>query len=1010
MKKTFLSLCIILLISMQSLFAQSLKITEVFVDGTDEWLEITNTWPSDFIWPLSIDGVKSSTLTIPSRTIPSLQSLIIGDNLSMVTNLGSLTTLTAQWLSMIDTNAIAITLSSNSTVLDSFSITQSQVQSYDNTKTSFMSLYTIGSQSWSPLASLTTYNANNSGWFTINPWQAYTDQGWLVNPIAITTGSISTWSTTGNSTNIDCNSVQSGRVDVTELHRWAIYTPYIEIVSQQDRQGSLTLSGNGLTQSITIPSRTWEQNTRYLITATTSGLLHTSNVIVIAWRWLQQTGVIALSKNGTDTLGYILIDNGWQTLHSSTSYNCLKAFDTVISPSPWFASEFLGYANIQTITQNNTCNTGSTSWTGSWTGTIYTGGQVTGYNRVIPWTVKITKIDYDPPGSDTNNEVIGYTLTGSTGLNLSGRVLTYDGKTKILGNIALIPWQESLVTGNYTLVNSRAVCISLWYGPDIIDTACYDPNDNPSPFIPWQWSGQISTWWNIGTTWLDDDILSNTSFAILGLVYDPPWDDTHNESVTIQMLAGSWTINLSSRRLRVGTRNKTIQWTISSWQTLTLIGNFQMSNSNATCVALVYDERVYDEYCYNPSTPTNNTNTNTPTNDMLYNQRTISFVSWSMIYDPPWSDENNESFSLLMTGGQQAVDLSKLTIRINGGSKKKLSGMLTDNTPLHLVGTRWLPNSRPSCIDLMEWNHIFDSYCYDPLSWTTELDKVDTLSTGSKLTGGKDSSKLISQLSQLRLAWILPNPLGKDIARSEQIAFRRSGENITITNNKYIKVIVGKSSISLSWLSLDGDIVSFASPKALTNQAACVSLVIYNPQTKLRQEQDKFCYPQSKEWVIYYHPAYKPTTTALSLETMKALSDDAIDLSQLSLKKQAKNICLIYNKQTIRCMAWGSSSQHTQDKTKLANAYIRLASDLLTSNDIATLRSLTNHYKTLNKALSNKKTFLTVQGYRVSTTDLERYHALVSAISDEAKNRETVARDLWWQQVVNDRYRLLRSI
>lgn len=43
MKKTFLSLCIILLISMQSLFAQSLKITEVFVDGTDEWLEITNT-------------------------------------------------------------------------------------------------------------------------------------------------------------------------------------------------------------------------------------------------------------------------------------------------------------------------------------------------------------------------------------------------------------------------------------------------------------------------------------------------------------------------------------------------------------------------------------------------------------------------------------------------------------------------------------------------------------------------------------------------------------------------------------------------------------------------------------------------------------------------------------------------------------------------------------------------------------------------------------------------------
>ncbi|MBP7884768.1 hypothetical protein KAZ93_01065 [Patescibacteria group bacterium] len=102
---------------------------------------------------------------------------------------------------------------------------------------------------------------------------------------------------------------------------------------------------------------------------------------------------------------------------------------------------------------------------------------------------------------------------------------------------------------------------------------------------------------------------------------------------------------------------------------------------------------------------------------------------------------------------------------------------------------------------------------------------------------------------------------------------------------------------------LDNGIITLPASKALTNKAACVKLLFYEKRTKAWQERDSFCYPQTKEGVIYYHPGYKKETKSFSLETMKALSDDAIDLSHLILRKQNKNICLIYNKQTIRCMA-----------------------------------------------------------------------------------------------------------
>ena len=59
-----------------------------------------------------------------------------------------------------------------------------------------------------------------------------------------------------------------------------------------------------------------------------------------------------------------------------------------------------------------------------------------------------------------------------------------------------------------------------------------------------------------------------------------------------------------------------------------LVGNFQMPNTVPTCVALTYEDRVYDEYCY----------------DSTFIQppktSTIDYSSYgigidSIVYDPP---------------------------------------------------------------------------------------------------------------------------------------------------------------------------------------------------------------------------------------------------------------------------------------------------------------------------------------------------------------------------------------
>ena len=87
-----------------------LIISEVFVDGTDEFIEIYNE-SSDFSWTIILEWAKSTAITLSNVIIPSNSFYLLGDNGFMLQEV---------WLqksglslNLLDTNAIVLVFLNN---------------------------------------------------------------------------------------------------------------------------------------------------------------------------------------------------------------------------------------------------------------------------------------------------------------------------------------------------------------------------------------------------------------------------------------------------------------------------------------------------------------------------------------------------------------------------------------------------------------------------------------------------------------------------------------------------------------------------------------------------------------------------------------------------------------------------------------------------------------------------------------------------------------------------------
>lgn len=143
-----------------------LQITEVYFDGTDEFIEIYNSW-EDFSWTISIIWAKSSQINLKDISIRSKNILIISDAWNHI--LDQKNTILDNWLNISDTKAINIQLSYSWSIIDSFNVSSNLVNELNNQKTSFWKYIDTNEI----FISQQKNNFNISSDFIWNPWKVF---------------------------------------------------------------------------------------------------------------------------------------------------------------------------------------------------------------------------------------------------------------------------------------------------------------------------------------------------------------------------------------------------------------------------------------------------------------------------------------------------------------------------------------------------------------------------------------------------------------------------------------------------------------------------------------------------------------------------------------------------------------------------------------------------------------------------------------------------------------------
>ncbi len=173
-----------------------LQITEVYFDGHDERIEITNNGTEDFSGNLTIIWAKAVPVTIASANIPAEESVLIGDSFSMLINQNKVIQNNI-WLNIYDTQTMNIQLEYSWTQLDTFQVDEATIKQANSLKKT--SLHRFNDTNEVMIASW-RYSDNVLSGFTANPWKVWmsTDE-W--NSTWNNTWNSWTWTNTGTGTN-----------------------------------------------------------------------------------------------------------------------------------------------------------------------------------------------------------------------------------------------------------------------------------------------------------------------------------------------------------------------------------------------------------------------------------------------------------------------------------------------------------------------------------------------------------------------------------------------------------------------------------------------------------------------------------------------------------------------------------------------------------------------------------------------------------------------------------------
>ena len=786
-----------------------LMISEVYFDGTDEWIEIYNDSESTFLWNFSLSGAKASTVNILNISIPSKTAIILGDNMSMVPD-QSLILRSWLTLNLVDTSAIHVKLIFSWQIIDTFYVDTGSVLAIDNQKRSFQRFIDTKNITVSQVAQ----NYNISTWFIANPVIVYLENTW-------NDGSLDNMIPNLKITEIYFDG-DDNRFEVTNL--WL-----------SGFSGNLNLSWNlNFGFSTNIPS--WVSkvfaNSIYSMFQTGTNIQTIPNPINF------DTGEINLDliRSGQILDNFFAHQTQVQHYYSAeTSFEKIGEWnnwkttviglnlDRIYNTNRWISANptkyFTTWENLIDVTKSRelpvqdadlpiNCadfredSTLYISETHYWTGI---------YPSYVELNIIDEITDYYPQiklsGSALSQEV----TFNTNDMKINTKVLLTNSDTRYN------EWRESKSNSNFALNNSWRLIVygkvtsTTWYILDIIylnwwvpgkslymwtkSIQCAGVFDYQDKFSPWLniWQSQfiqitpepvvqyINVWWWWGfcpeSKWFDTSDAVNGDLQISSIKYH--WD------LQILKLKNKTSSDINLRDYQIQWFDgeiRSVKWnTLFAKQNMAFVWNYGFPTKTDHCVNILKEWRVVDRYCRNSLSKATSQDEENIKNQLEFwidddtdldmdDELEEEILTWKIDvlknikiryidYDPPWADGDNESITLVLLTWTQ-VNLAEHTLQyIKDGktTNNKLTGILTFGNQQIFKGNYTLPNStqdkNPVVVNLLDPNkNIVDTYIYNP-------NKIKEIPNGqykvlSIIDGDTIKISYLDQEFNIRLAWI----------------------------------------------------------------------------------------------------------------------------------------------------------------------------------------------------------------------------------------------------------------
>lgn len=535
------------------------------------------------------------------------------------------------------------------------------------------------------------------------------------------------------------------------------------------------------------------------------------------------------------------------------------------------------------------------------------------------YAVKIEDIIYDPPWADKNQESITLLLTEGDVLDLTNLSLQINGKTKKKLTGILEYWISKVITGNFSFPNSSkdssSIKVELVLGNQILDTYYYQLNPTLKEVKqpPKEWYKVYSVL-DGDTFRYRDDEWKLQSVRLLGV--DSPESNTarykkvecygkESKEYLTQLLKGKYV------QLRF---DEGVQRVDSYWRYLAYV-ELDGLNINHHLIQQGYAK----EYTYK-TVYTQQANFLQAQQEAQFHQRGM----WSsqycpdrleqeknhqsnmhnlilkiidIDYNPDGKDQWHERIMLSVYDKSSAIkeiDFEQqwwIFVFEDQGSGSLISlenweywtGKFKDLAFLgkqalqKQIILQWdfgLPNTKSSCIALVQRDHLFDIACYE----VQKSDKNPDLGSWNQFSSELNAS--------IKILSILPNPKGKD-AEQEFIELFMTGDLKEIDmESGFFLMINGKTKKKLTGMLKSESPQKFYAKFGFPNTHSCISLHRWN------QLLDTFCYGQEKEGSIF-------TDTDKVLSELN--TDELKILKKIQLKKIWNHHCIVYDGSQLAC-------------------------------------------------------------------------------------------------------------